>query len=204
MRQCITILAGIVAMTLLADPSLAQPPAITSGQKPVVLLPNQRPTGADQLKPSGSSYLAAAQPQGRQGDGREARGQRQGQGLRRKPGGRGGQGGSRNPVLLALDADGDGELSASEIANVVAALKTLDANRDGKLSRDELRPADRGQGQGGDFNRPPRPGESRDRENRRPDGGSAEWCEIKAFPGKWRAGKLILGKMPPCSKLWFC
>jgi len=162
MRQFATILAGIVAIALLVDPSLAQPP----------------------------------RGQGQQNDDREARGQRQGQGPRREPGGRGGgQGGSRNPVLLALDADGDGELSAAEIANVEAALKTLDANGDGKLGRDELRPADRGQGQGGDLNRPPRPGESRDRENRRPDeggsrgggprGGRADWpstADLQAPP----------------------
>ncbi|HUT94856.1 MAG TPA: hypothetical protein VMY37_35690, partial [Thermoguttaceae bacterium] len=62
---------------------------------------------------------------------------------------------SRNPVILAIDADGDGELSAREIANVAAALKTLDANGDGILSRDELRPPGRDQRPGGsDRSRP--------------------------------------------------
>lgn len=44
------------------------------------------------------------------------------------------------PVMLALDANADGALSAPEIANAPASLKALDANADGKLTRDELRP----------------------------------------------------------------
>jgi Ca2+-binding EF-hand superfamily protein len=42
--------------------------------------------------------------------------------------------------MLALDANSDGALSASEIANAPASLRALDANGDGKLTRDELRP----------------------------------------------------------------
>lgn len=62
---------------------------------------------------------------------------------RRGPGGPGGPGGHArpvNPVMLALDANNDGALSAAEIANATASLKALDANKDGKLTRDELRP----------------------------------------------------------------
>ncbi len=44
------------------------------------------------------------------------------------------------PVLTALDADGDGELSADEIAQAASALKKLDRNKDGRLSAEELRP----------------------------------------------------------------
>jgi hypothetical protein len=44
------------------------------------------------------------------------------------------------PVLAALDADHDSEISAKEIANAPAALKTLDKNTDGKLTHDEFRP----------------------------------------------------------------
>jgi Ca2+-binding EF-hand superfamily protein len=42
--------------------------------------------------------------------------------------------------MHALDTDKDGELSAEEIANAPAALKTLDKDGDGKLNREELRP----------------------------------------------------------------
>ncbi len=58
-------------------------------------------------------------------------------------GGRGrpdGAGRPGDPVMLALDADGDGTLSAAEIANAPRSLAALDANKDGKLTRDELRP----------------------------------------------------------------
>jgi hypothetical protein len=40
-------------------------------------------------------------------------------------------------IVKALDANGDGVIDASEIANASAALKTLDKNGDGKLTRDE-------------------------------------------------------------------
>jgi hypothetical protein len=43
-------------------------------------------------------------------------------------------------VMLALDANKDGAISAAEIAGAVASLQALDANSDGKLTRDELRP----------------------------------------------------------------
>jgi len=49
-------------------------------------------------------------------------------------------GGPPNPLMMAIDANKDGELSSEEIANAAAALKKLDKNNDGKLSREELRP----------------------------------------------------------------
>lgn len=52
------------------------------------------------------------------------------------------------PVVTALDANKDGVLDASEIANASAALLTLDKNGDGQLTSDELMPA-RPEGQGG-------------------------------------------------------
>jgi hypothetical protein len=46
-----------------------------------------------------------------------------------------------NPLMLALDTDGDGELSAREIENASVALKKLDKDKNGKLTQDEIRPA---------------------------------------------------------------
>ncbi len=45
-----------------------------------------------------------------------------------------------DPLLLALDANADGNLGAGEIANASASLLALDTNKDGQLTRDELRP----------------------------------------------------------------
>jgi hypothetical protein len=44
------------------------------------------------------------------------------------------------PIIAALDANADGTIDASEIANAPAALKTLDKNGDGALTFDELFP----------------------------------------------------------------
>ena len=57
--------------------------------------------------------------------------------------------GPRLPLMTALDANGDGELSAEEIAGAAQALKKLDKDGDGKLSREELRPTDGRFGPGG-------------------------------------------------------
>jgi hypothetical protein len=58
--------------------------------------------------------------------------------------------------MAALDANKDGEIDATELANATAALKTLDKNGDGKLTGDEIRPArgDRGPGGRGQGGRP--------------------------------------------------
>ncbi|HWD18325.1 MAG TPA: hypothetical protein VHB20_03535 [Verrucomicrobiae bacterium] len=61
------------------------------------------------------------------------------------------------PIVKALDANGDGVIDASEIANASAALKTLDKNNDGQLTFDEIMPP-RPPGPppgGGDDNMPP-------------------------------------------------
>jgi predicted O-methyltransferase YrrM len=50
------------------------------------------------------------------------------------------------PGMSALDANGDGELSAEEIAAAADALKKLDKNQDGKLTREELGPPRAGRG----------------------------------------------------------
>lgn len=46
-----------------------------------------------------------------------------------------------SPLMAALDANHDGVIDASEIANAVAALKSLDKNGDGQLTKDEMMPA---------------------------------------------------------------
>lgn len=61
----------------------------------------------------------------------------------------------RFPLMVALDADEDGEISAEEINSAVEALKKLDKDEDGKLSREELRIEFRGfGGPGGQFGGP--------------------------------------------------
>lgn len=72
-----------------------------------------------------------------------------------------------NPLLTALDADGDHVISADEIRNAAKALAKLDKNNDGKLDRDELRP-DLGDRRPGGFDGPP---PRREGEGGRPGGG---------------------------------
>lgn len=78
----------------------------------------------------------------------------------RGPGGGGHPPGGRMPppIIKALDANGDMEISAEEIANASKALLTLDKNGDGKLTPDEIFPP-RPDGGG----RPPRDGEKHSR-----------------------------------------
>lgn len=94
--------------------------------------------------------------EGRGGRGREGGG-RGGFGGRGEPGmGPGGSPGMPTfPLMMALDADGNGEISADEINNATAALKKLDRNRNGKLEADELRPSFGRGREGGFFDGPP-------------------------------------------------
>ena len=48
----------------------------------------------------------------------------------------------RNLIAEAIDADGNEEISAAEMAKAADALKTLDRNKDGKLTHDELHDQD--------------------------------------------------------------
>ncbi|MEM6468907.1 MAG: hypothetical protein AAF802_05010 [Planctomycetota bacterium] len=94
-----------------------------------------------------------AQPPGGRPGGEDGEGRRRGQ-LRDRfqgrggPGGPGGPGGAtrggdfmmRLPIIAALDANQDGEISKSEIENAAVALQTLDRNKDGKIDASELRP----------------------------------------------------------------
>lgn len=113
MRRCMMILASVAVLALMADAAMAQPPG------------------------------GREKPRGQRQGGPNARGQGQRPGPPGGPGGRGPGGGSARPqfpLMVALDADGDGQISAEEINNAVAALKKLDKDGDGKLSREELRP----------------------------------------------------------------
>jgi hypothetical protein len=87
------------------------------------------------------------------------------------PPGEGVDGGTNHPpvppLIAALDANHDGVVDATELANAPAALKTLDKNGDGKLTPDEFLPPFRrgprgpgghGMGGPGGFGGPP-PGE---------------------------------------------
>lgn len=71
-----------------------------------------------------------------------------------------------SPILHAIDVDGDGALSASEIAGAAARLRTLDVNKDGKLTPDEVMFQMGGRGgrggRGGDDDVPPIAGPSAD------------------------------------------
>jgi len=57
-----------------------------------------------------------------------------------------------DPLTQKLDANGDGELSAEEVAKAPEVLKTLDLNKDGQLTFEELMPGFPGGRQG--FGRP--------------------------------------------------
>ena len=74
------------------------------------------------------------------------------------------------PIMAALDADGNGEISTEEIKAAPAALKKLDKNNDGKLTDAELLPSFPGGGgsRGGSVRggRSEREGERRRRPSR--------------------------------------
>lgn len=94
--------------------------------------------------------LSMAQPpEGDRPDGPPPEGRQE----RNREGGPDGRPRFPNPVLEAIDADKNGELSADEIANAATALKTLDKNSDGKLDMAEMRPNFEGMGRG--FGGPP-------------------------------------------------
>ena len=103
------------------------------------------------------------------------------------------------PLVIALDADKDGVISAKEIENAAAALKTLDKNNDGKLTREELRP--QFDGRGGprgrrSFRGPGRPGDRQgDRGPGRPFGGEGFIERILRFDQN-KDGKVSKDELP--------
>jgi Ca2+-binding EF-hand superfamily protein len=95
----------------------------------------------DELKQSATSSEATERGRG-DGDGR---------------GGRGGGRGPSDPLLSALDANGDRAVSAEEITSAPASLKRLDRNGDGSLTPDEFASSfGRRGGRGGDDAGAPR------------------------------------------------
>ena len=96
-----------------------------------------------------------------------------------------GPGRPQNPIMQALDTNGDGELSADEIAGAGAVLKSLDKNGDGKLSDDELRPPR--PNRQGELDRPQRPGDDRSTSGdprRGPGGGARDSGRGGPGPGR--------------------
>ena len=88
----------------------------------------------------GEGKMEFAQPRGEDGG---SRADGRGRGGRTRPGGERGSGGFMQalPVVVALDANGDGEISTEEIERAEEALAKVDKNGDGKLSGDEVRPS---------------------------------------------------------------
>lgn len=170
MKRLTMVLIGAIALALTADTLTAQPP---DGRGP---RPGQRPGGPDT----------------RQTGGRQAGGQ--------QPGGMAGRGPDQGfrppmmPLMRALDADGDGELSAEEIENATAALKKLDTDKDGKLTRDELRPQFGRPGGQGDFRGPGRGGPGGEGDSRGPGrGGPAAGGRGQERPGGGNFVERLMG-----------
>lgn len=57
--------------------------------------------------------------------------------------------GRMNPLMTALDTNGDREISEDELQQATASLKTLDKNSDGRLTDEEVRPPAGGGGERG-------------------------------------------------------
>ena len=166
MKKLNILTMAAVAVMMIAGTGMAQradqPPREerVQPQRPEGQAPGREGRGAQGREGQGR------EGQGREGQGRGAQGRgaqggaqgrgAQGRGAQGGAQGRGAQGGQRMPrlpIIQALDADQNGEISAKEIANAVAALKKIDANGDGKLTLEEMMPAGIGrgaQGRGGE------------------------------------------------------
>ncbi len=127
--------------------------------------------------------LSMAQPpEGDRPEGRPPEGRQE----RPRDGGPEGRPRFPNPVLEAIDADKNGELSAEEIANAATALKSLDKNSDGKLDMAETRPNFEGMGRG--FGGPPGGGQG--------GGGSEEMINRLIAMDANKNGKLEKDEIP--------
>jgi Ca2+-binding EF-hand superfamily protein len=113
MKRCTMVLAGLLALSLWVDLVAAQPPDGPDRQR-----------GERRRSSRGPEDQGFRGPPGPPGG----------------PEGRGPGRGFIPPLMAALDADKDGEISAKEIDGAVKALKKLDKNEDGRLTNEELRP----------------------------------------------------------------
>jgi hypothetical protein len=91
---------------------------------------------------------------------------------------RGPERGAVSPLVQALDLDGNGTISTSELEKAPKSLLTLDKNADHELSREELRPSGSAGRRGGDRGRS---GPGRGRDGRR-GGGGPRPTELGASP----------------------
>ncbi|MFP6619515.1 MAG: hypothetical protein VB877_09235 [Pirellulaceae bacterium] len=160
MKKLNILTMAAVAVMMIAGTGMAQradqPPREerVQPQRPEGQAPGREGRGAQGREGQGREGQGRAgqgrEGQGREGQGREGQGREaQGRGAQGGAQGRGAQGGQRMPrlpIIQALDADQNGEISAKEIANAVAALKKIDANGDGKLTMEEMMPAGIGRG----------------------------------------------------------
>ena len=116
MKRWTLALVGVTTLALVVDVASAQPPAERE----------RRP----QDRPERQREREAREPGDRAERPRGPEDRGPGRGFGRM----------QMPLMLALDADRDGEISAEEIKNAVAALKKLDRDGNGKLTQEELRP----------------------------------------------------------------
>lgn len=196
-----SLLSGVAAWSaadIYADPPADEAGAATAAEEKEAATEEARPD-EDRPRPPRDGD----RPRGEPGRRRGPDGERRGPGDR-GPDGRGPDGerpfgppggrfgGPRDefappPLIRALDADGDHEISAEEIAGAADALKSLDKNSDGKLSPDELRPEFAGRGPGDGERGPPRDGERRGPRFDGPrdgDGPPREGREERGFRGR--------------------
>lgn len=163
MKLWITILTACACLAFSANLLMAQ-----AAEDPAPRPRRLAPRGADDRARVGDRAREGARAGRRDGE-QAGRGPGQGQAGQRPP---------RPPVgplLIALDRDKDGVISAREIAAASESLKKLDRNGDGKIDRVELRPHRPRGGQDGDAKGPrdgkgPQGGQDGDRRPPRGEG----------------------------------